>query len=698
MDEAEPKGRARRALLAHPVVTGALALILLGGGAFAAQQIREMIDPPYQNVGDRVPVAPKLTAGEGEKLFRIDPSRSKVEYRIGERIVGASASTAVGTTKAVAGDIAWNSGTPSDSRVGRIVIDVEQLRSDSTLRDARIRSDYLESHAFPLARFDTTSLSGLPATVEDGKDVKFTMAGDLEVKAKARPVTFDATGRLDNGELTVTATAKVKLSDFGIGPISIVGLVSTDDEAELKISLTAVDPATHEIPTTLTAAEAVATKGGGPSFDKAVRPILETNCSGCHTTGQIGADVWKLDTAGDASKFASGIATVTKSKYMPPWPASKKGIPLQHPRDLDKKSLATLASWAEHGGQLDVESTVKLEPAPAPSDTPNPRADLVLPMAEPYAGDGTQTNDYRCFALDPGFTKPTYVTGYSFEPGTRQVTHHALVYKVSEWANEPIASRDGEDGRPGWQCFVGVGVRSGSELFAGWVPGQRPLDFGDDRGFLFEPGDKIIMQIHYHYSGGVLADRSKLILQTDKPSPTMRALQVAAPIAPVEMPCPAAANGPLCDRAASIAETARLYGPMAAGIPDSLLRCGEENITQDPVTGNATGACDGRIATDGDIIDVLGHMHTLGKAFRMTLNPGTPQEKILLDIPTWNFEWQLNYQPVDPVPAKRGDVIRIECSWDRALRYDPNPKYIVFSEGTEDEMCFSTYTIDPKPG
>ena len=95
------------------------------------------------------------------------------------------------------------------------------------------------------------------------------------------------------------------------------------------------------------------------------------------------------------------------------------------------------------------------------------------------------------------------------------------------------------------------------------------------------------------------------------------------------------------------------------------------------------------------MVDVLGHMHTMGKSFRMTLNPGTPGETVLLDIPVWNFDWQLNYQPVDPVPVKRGDTIRIECSWDRSLRYDPEPRYLVFAEGTEDEMCFSTYTVLP---
>ena len=38
-----------------------------------------------------------------------------------------------------------------------------------------------------------------------------------------------------------------------------------------------------------------------------------------------------------------------------------------------------------------------------------------------------------------------------------------------------------------------------------------------------------------------------------------------------------------------------------------------------------------------------------------------------------------------------GDKVRITCTWDRSR--DPNraPRYIMFAEGTEDEMCFATY-------
>ncbi len=68
---------------------------------------------------------------------------------------------------------------------------------------------------------------------------------------------------------------------------------------------------------------------------------------------------------------------------------------------------------------------------------------------------------------------------------------------------------------------------------------------------------------------------------------------------------------------------------------------------------------------------------------------------MLLDIPVWNFDWQMNYGLKTPIHVEAGQTVRMECSWDRSL--DPNrpPKYIVFAEGTEDEMCFGTYALIP---
>ncbi len=139
--------RALRPLGAHPILSTVLGLVLIVAGV-VAYQLRDAVDPAYRNVTFAVPDAPTLTANGDETLYRIDPTRSEARYEIGETIFGAEASTAIGRTNGIAGDIVVNRTDPPASRVGEVVVNVEQLTSDSSLRDARIRSDFLQSHQY----------------------------------------------------------------------------------------------------------------------------------------------------------------------------------------------------------------------------------------------------------------------------------------------------------------------------------------------------------------------------------------------------------------------------------------------------------------------------------------------------------------------------------------------------------------------
>ncbi|HYI62140.1 MAG TPA: YceI family protein [Acidimicrobiales bacterium] len=692
----------------HPIRAALALVVLLAGCGYAWNQVRPFVGLPDGEVSRTLPEAPRLTAEPGETIYRIDATESSATYAVAETIVGRGAGTAEGTTQAIAGDIALNRGRPARSRVGDIVIDLRQLRSDNSLRDRRLRADFLASDDHPLARFATTSVEDLPASLPESGEVSFTLAGDLTVKETTLPAEWDVTGHMVGDELTATATTTIAMSDYEIGPISIAGLVRTEDEVTLTLELVAADPTKRDIPTELPPLPEDERATGGPSFARAVQPILEANCASCHNEGQIGSHVLGLDTAGDAAEYADGISVAVNAGYMPPWPASDEGIPLRHPRTLSDEDIATVKAWADAGAPLDVAARTPLEPVPD-ADVPTPRTDLALKMAEPYAGSIDNPNDYRCFTLDPGFTEPTYMTGYSFVPDEMSVVHHALVYKVDAEAHQEAMEKEGEGGRPGWECYVGTGLRTApaldgglegkSDLVAGWVPGQRPLDFGDDRGFLFEPGDVLIAQIHYHYDhADTPADQSELRLQLAPDDAEVRALEVANPIAPVEIPCPEGADdGPLCDRDAALERILEDYDGIAAAIPGAVLEACDREIEEyaGQTDGIGSTSCDYDVHGSGEIIDVLGHMHELGRSFRMTLNPGTPGEKVLLDIPTWNFDWQLNYQPVEEIRVEEGDTLRIECTWDRGLRYDEEPKYLLFAEGTEDEMCFSTYTLLP---
>jgi polyisoprenoid-binding protein YceI len=723
--DASPKGPIRRLLRKPAFRWAAVAAVVIV--AFVGWRVWSEVQPVLtavqaSDVSYKVPDAPRLAANTGETVYRIDAGDSKVTYSVDENIVGQTASTATGTTSGIAGDIAVNAANPSASRVGQIVIDIEQLHSDNNLRDARIRQDFLESHANPLAQFTVDSLSGMPATITDGQSYDFTMTGKLTVKGKTTPVTLTANGKVANDQLTVTANTTVKMSDLGIGPINLAGLVSTGDDVKLSLDLTAVDPAKVTIPTEVAAPASGAPNGKSPSFKSDVAPILASNCASCHIAGQSGAAHWDFETAGDAAKIADGIGTVVKSKYMPPWPASNVGVPLDHSKALSQQDIDTLVAWSQAGGQLDEPADTKIPPAPNPQTTVQPRHDVTLTMPDAYTGSLQNPNDYRCFVLDPHLTTAMYMTGYEVTPGQRQEIHHAQIFHIDATQAAEGEAMGGKDGQPGWSCYAGPslpdaksssntpgtgggGRRGGGGggfslqpgLVAGWVPGQDPSIYPENSGILLQPGDALVLQVHYHYEDQPTPDQTSVALQLDPGTANIKPIQIVNPLAPVEIPCMPGQTAPLCDRNAALQDDARLYGPTGAYVEQGLLALCRE--TPDQMTQNfngiASSTCDSKVPTSGTIVADMGHMHTLGKSFRLTLDPGQPNSQVLLDIPVWNFDWQMNYQLQTPIHVNKGDTIQMQCTWDRSL--DPNrpPKYIVFAEGTEDEMCFSTYALIP---
>ena len=90
---------------------------------------------------------------------------------------------------------------------------------------------------------------------------------------------------------------------------------------------------------------------------------------------------------------------------------------------------------------------------------------------------------------------------------------------------------------------------------------------------------------------------------------------------------------------------------------------------------------------------VAGHMHLLGRSIKVELNPGTPGARTLLDIPAYNFDDQAIRPLAKPVArqARRhapGDLhprrhVAQRCPQLRDLP----PRYVVWGEGTSDEMC-----------
>ncbi len=95
---------------------------------------------------------------------------------------------------------------------------------------------------------------------------------------------------------------------------------------------------------------------------------------------------------------------------------------------------------------------------------------------------------------------------------------------------------------------------------------------------------------------------------------------------------------------------------------------------------------------------VAGHMHLLGKSIKVEVNAGQPDQRTLLDIPVWDFDNQ-GSKPMKPVNLGPGDTVTVTCRHSQELRdrlpsFEGQPdKYVVWGEGTTDEMCLAILLV-----
>jgi len=430
-------------------------------------------------------------------------------------------------------------------------------------------------------------------------------------------------------------------------------------------------------------------------FGTSVAPIFSKKCASCHNAGGPGATHWQLETAADLASTHEWINGVVATGYMPPWPASDISLVFHENRSLRVDEIEAVAAWSAAGAPLDVDPTLAIV---SPDGVAVLDADLEVGPHEPYQGSTAVPDDYRCLIYDPELTEAQWMQGFEFVPDQTAIVHHAIGYLVPARELANAQGLSGVDAAGGWQCYGGSGL-SGDALFLGWAPGQLATSFPEGSGILVEPGDFVVLQVHYHYDIEAPADSSTLRFDWAD-GDNLDPIEFDEYIGPAEIPCASTEAGPLCDRDAALARAYSQYGVegvLADGI-NSL--CGVTAADfADMTSGIASSGCVIPVREFGEIVSVFGHQHEIGKSIRMTLNAGRSDERILLDIPDWSFDWQYNYYPVESIMLKPGDEVLLECSWDRSRRSpDLEPAYVLWADGTNDEMCFATISTRTEAG
>ncbi len=314
------------------------------------------------------------------------------------------------------------------------------------------------------------------------------------------------------------------------------------------------------------------------------------------------------------------------------------------------------------------------------------------------------TDDYHCTLVNPHEKQNSFIISSQFYPNSIEV-HHAILFLVP-----PALAAEAEavnDAGKGWTCFGETALPGASLAHIGdtpwlsaWAPGHGEDVLPTGTGQPLPEGSLVIMQIHYNLLVGDKPVRAKLVLHTVPASTPLRPLSLALMPGPPDIPCTAGVTGSLCSRAASLSDLGHRFGSGAVEFVNTLESiCGRN--AADPPAGDTT-SCSWPVLKAGTVVRVGAHMHLTGRSLQITLNPGTPTQKTLLDVPNYNFDYQRGYTLQMPVPVVPGDRIQVTCTYDPTLRQELPAlrnlpaRFVTWGDGSSDEMCLGlVMTVPP---
>ena len=184
---------------------------------------------------------------------------------------------------------------------------------------------------------------------------------------------------------------------------------------------------------------------------------------------------------------------------------------------------------------------------------------------------------------------------------------------------------DAADEGEGWTCFGGSGLATttldDAPWIGAWAPGGKESVRTPGYGVKLRAGSRIIMQVHYNLLAGTSPDNSAAQLRLAPGSRDMEELHTMLLPGPVELPCREKySDGPLCDRDAAIFDVMDRFGPEGS----------DRQCALPPVWRQARPATPVAIHQGMTRSAAGGHMHLLGRAIRIEVNPGTPRRR-----PSW---------------------------------------------------------------
>ncbi|MBI3882510.1 MAG: hypothetical protein HY301_20920 [Verrucomicrobia bacterium] len=327
----------------------------------------------------------------------------------------------------------------------------------------------------------------------------------------------------------------------------------------------------------------------------------------------------------EARPWVKSIREKVVSRAMPPWPLDRNFGKFAGERGLTPDEINTIVSWVDGGAR---EGDPKdLPPAPTyPAGWQLGKPDAVFEVAEDYSVPSEGVVEYQHIQVPTNFTEDRWIQAAEIRPGNRAVVHHVIVKVHPKGAN----LRDAAEGVEGY--------------WAAYVPGNAWRVLPEGFGKMLPAGATISFQIHYTPNGKAVDEQMRIGLKFAAQPPTYAVHVLAMPKITINIP---------------------------------------------PGAADHVEVAEQRVPFDLDLTAFMAHMHVRGKAFKYEATYPDGRHETLLDIPHYDFNWQLRYECAETKRIPAGSTMKITAVFDNSAGNPANPdptKIVRWGPQTFNEM------------
>jgi hypothetical protein len=387
------------------------------------------------------------------------------------------------------------------------------------------------------------------------------------------------------------------------------------------------------------------------TFSKDVAPILEKNCQGCHRPGE--AAPFSLLTYEQARPWARAMKEAVRLKKMPPWFADPHYGKFSNDQSMTPKDVDTIAAWADAGAP---EGDRKDLP-PARNFVEGwaiPKPDIVFQPPMAFEIPATGTIEYQKIIVPSGFTEDKWVQFAEARPGDRAHIHHMILFirePESHWLSGAKPGVFFVAPKPTGNEAVDTSSLP-SDFLVGYAPGQPAEMLKPGQAKLIKAGSDLVLEIHYTTNGKAATDHgSKFGLVFAKEPPKERVLTLSA------------TNGTF-------------------KIPP-----GDPNYKVDS---------EFQVGATVRLASLHPHMHGRGKDFEYRVVYPTGETQTLLEVPRYNWQWQLWYNLAQPIVLPKGTKIECTAHFDNSPNNPDNAdptKEVTWGDQSWDEMMVGFFNL-----